>query len=41
MAENLSARLKQANLVSKFDFDNKLVNFNGKIVSNKRKYLGV
>ena len=27
-AENFAARLKQANLVSKTDFDNKLISFN-------------
>ena len=30
-AENFAARLKQANLVSKTDFDNKLITFNKKI----------
>ena len=30
-AENLTARLKQANLVTKTDFDNKLTSFNRKI----------
>ena len=38
-AGNFIARLKQANLVSKTDFDNKLINFNRKITSNKTKYL--
>ena len=28
MAENFAARLKQANLVNKIDFDNKLTSFN-------------
>ena len=30
-AENLSARLKQVNLVNKIGFDNKLIRFNKKI----------
>ena len=33
-AESFSAILKQANLVSKTDFDNKLISFNTKITSN-------
>ena len=37
-AENFAARLKQANLVSKTEFDNKLISFNRKITSNKTKY---
>ena len=37
-AEKFSARLKQANLVSKTDFDNKLISFNRKIASNKTAY---
>ena len=40
-AENFAARLKQANLVSKTDFDNKLISFDRKITSNKTKYLEV
>ena len=40
-AENFTARLKQANLVTKTDFDKKLVSFNRKIPSNKTKYLEV
>ena len=40
-AENFAARLKQANLVSKTDFDNKLTTFNRRITSNKTKYLEV
>ena len=40
-AENFAARLTQANSVSKTDFDNKLINFNRKFTSNKRKYLEV
>ena len=40
-AENFSAILKQADLVNKTDFDNKLISFNRKITSNKTKYLEV
>ena len=40
-AENFTARLKQANLVTKTDFDNKLTSFNRKITSNKTKHLEV
>ena len=40
-AENFPARLKQANLVIKNDFDKKLTSFNRKITSNKTKYLEV
>ena len=40
-AERFAARLKQANLVSKTDFDKKLINFNGKITSNNTKCLEV
>ena len=40
-AANFTARLKQANLVSKIDFDNKLISFNRKITWNKTKYLEV
>ena len=36
-AEIFTTRLKQANLVSKTDFDNKLISFNRKITSNKTK----
>ena len=32
-AENFASRLNQANLVSKTDFDNKLISFNRKIAS--------
>ena len=38
-AKIFSARVKQANSVSKTDFDNKLISFNRKITSNKTKYL--
>ena len=40
-AENFAARLTQTNSVSKTDFDNKLISFNRKVTSNKRKYLEV
>ena len=40
-AESFTARLKQANLVSKTNFDNKLINVNEKITSNETKYLEV
>ena len=40
-AENFTARLKQANLVTKTDFDKKLASFNRKITSNKTKFLEV
>ena len=33
--------LKQPNLVSKTDFDNKLISFNRNTTSNKKKYLEV
>ena len=39
--ENFATRLKQANLVSKTDFDIKLISFNRKITLNKTKYLEV
>ena len=34
-AENFAARLKQANLGRKTDFDNKIISFNRKITSKK------
>ena len=40
-SENLAARLKQADLVNKTDFDNKLTSFNKRINSNKTKHLEV
>ena len=40
-AENFATRLKQANLVSKTDFDIKLTSFNRKITLDKTKYLEV
>ena len=39
IAEHFAARLVQANLVTKTDFDNKLINLNRKINSNKTKHL--
>ena len=39
-AKKVAARLKHANLVSKTDFNNKLISFNSKITSNKKKLLG-
>ena len=41
MAKNVAARLKQANLVNKTDFDKKLVIFNKQVTSNKPKRLQV
>ena len=38
-AKHFSAKLKQANLVTKTDFDDKLKNLNQKINSNKTKHL--
>ena len=35
----MAARLVQANLVTKTDFDNKLINLNKKINSNKTKHI--
>ena len=35
-AENFDARLKQDKLISKTDFDNKLVTFNRRITSNEK-----
>ena len=40
-AENVAARLKQADVVNKTDFDNKLTRFNEQITSNKTKYVDV
>ena len=39
--ETFAARLKQADLVNKTHFDNKLTSFNRRITSNKTKYLEV
>ena len=39
--QNFASRLKQANLVNKTDFDDKLTSFNKRITSNKTKYLEV
>ena len=38
-AENFEAKLKQADLVNKTYFDNKLTSFNKRISSNKTKHL--
>ena len=38
---SFAARLKQAHLVNKTDFDNKLTSFNKYITSNETKYLKV
>ena len=40
-AENVAARLKQATLVTKTDFDRNLKSLNRKITSNTTKYLEV
>ena len=39
--ENFAARLAQANLITKTDFNAKLSNLNKKVTSNKTKYLVV
>ena len=39
--EHFTARLKQANLANKTNFDNKVTSFNRKFTSNKTKYLEV
>ena len=41
MTKNLAERLKQAGLVNKTDFDNKLTKFNKRITSNETKHLEV
>ena len=41
IAKNFAATLKQANLVNKTDFDNRLISFNKQITSNKTKHLEV
>ena len=40
-AENFAAKLKQADLENKTDFDNKLTSFNKRITSNKTKHLEI
>ena len=40
-SEKFAARLKQANFVTKTEFDSKLKSFNKRITSNKAKYLEV
>ena len=37
--EHFAARLRQANLVNKNDFDNTLISFNKRITLNKTKHL--
>ena len=37
-AETFAARLKQGNLVSKAEFDNKLTSFNRRVTLNKSKH---
>ena len=39
--ENFIATSKQANLISKTDFDNKIISFNKRIASSKTKHLEV
>ena len=41
IAENFTIRLKQADLVNKTDFDNKIKSFNRQITSNKTQHLAV
>ena len=41
MAERFAARLGQANLITKTDFDTKLISLIEKINSNKTKYVPV
>ena len=41
LLENFKGRLRQAQLVSKTTFDEKLLSFNRKSTSNKAKYLGI
>ena len=40
-SENFAARLKQASLVNKTEFDNKLRSFSKRVSSNKTKHLEV
>ena len=40
-AQNFKEKIKEADLVSKTDFDNKLISFNSKFTSNKTKDLEV
>ena len=40
-AEGFAARLKQADLVNKTDFHNKLTSFNRQVTSNRTKHLEV
>ena len=41
IAEGFAARLKQADLVNKTDFHNKLTSFNRQVTSNRTKHLEV
>ena len=41
MAENITAKLKKANIGIKNDYDKKLTSFNRKISSNKTKFFEV
>ena len=41
LIKNTTARLKQANLLTKTDFDNRLTSFNRRITSNKAKHFEV
>ena len=38
-ADNFAARLKQANLVTKTDFDNELSSLNGRVAKNKTRHI--
>ena len=40
-SENFAARLKQANVVTKTEFDNKITSFNKRVTTNKTTYLKV
>ena len=40
-SENFAARIKQANFVTKTEFDNKLTSFNKRSTSNKIRHLEV
>ena len=40
-AENFALSLKQANSVTKTDFDNTLISFNKRIISNKTTFLSL
>ena len=40
-SENFAARWKQANVVTKTEFDNKITSFNKRVFTNKTTYLKV